>query len=80
MDINAYSPTTDALLFSWSEIAALEASSPEFRLVSKTSIMSQGPQYSANQVPFDLIDSSDGVDPATFAKDFQQRLAEVVLD
>lgn len=81
MDINPFSPATDALLFEWAEILAMVAdTAPEIRLVSKDSVMSQGPQYSTNTVPYDLIDSSDGVDPAEFAREFQQRLSKVVLE
>lgn len=82
MDINPYSPQTDSLLFDWQEILAIEPDkqAPQLRLVSKDTIMSNGPQYSAHQVPYDLIDSSDGVDPATFAKEFQQRLAKATFD
>lgn len=87
MDINPYSPNTDSLLFTWHEILALKTSAaatlkttPELRLVSKASVMSHGPQYSAHQVPFDLIDTSDGVDPATFAHDLHQKMARAAFD
>ena len=80
MDINPYSPSTDSLLFDWPEILKMQSDGvPEIRLVSKDTVMSNGPQYSAHQVPYELIDSSDGVDPATFARDFQQKLAKATL-
>jgi hypothetical protein len=48
--------------------------------VSKDTVLSQGPQYSAHQVPFDLVDASDGVDVAEFARSFQTKLAKAALD
>lgn len=92
MDINPYCRTTDALLFAWSEILAMPSSlstgtaaetgteTPEMRLVSADSIMSHGPRYSAHQVPLELIETSDGVDPATFAEEFQRKLARATFD
>lgn len=81
MDINPFSPNTDPLLFQWKEVLNKSATEgPEIRLVSPNSVMSQGPQYSAHQVPYELIDNSDGVDPATFTMEFQQKLAKSVFD
>ncbi len=79
-DINPYSTTTDSLLFEWSEIQdKLSVDKPELRLVSSDSVMTHGPQFSSHQVPYDLIDSSDGLDVAEFARTFQQKLARAAI-
>ncbi|CCG80865.1 Cell division cycle protein 123 [Taphrina deformans PYCC 5710] len=81
MDINPFSPTTDAKLFTWREILDRPAhEAPELRLVAKGTVMTGGPEYTAHRVPLELVESSDGVDPITFAETFQRKLATAVFD
>ncbi|OQR98284.1 cell division cycle protein [Achlya hypogyna] len=56
LDINVYGPVTDALLFSWDELAAWEPSdNVDFRVVaSPTGVVADS--YSQYKVPVDLVD------------------------
>lgn len=76
MDISPCSPSTDGLLFRWQELLAFDDQDPvELRLVSKETTFSNAPQFSAHQVPLDMVDASQGKTVAEFAEEFQTRLA-----
>ncbi|KAK7205947.1 D123-domain-containing protein [Myxozyma melibiosi] len=81
VDINPFSPTTDSLTFSWSELLSLDPSSslpPELRLVSAEDgvhSFSTKP-FSESMVPRDVVDASltGGVGIAEFAKQWRDML------
>lgn len=57
IDINPFSRTTDALLFSWNEILNLK--SLELRLVNRYSTAKfAAKEHSENHVPFDVVDAA----------------------
>ncbi|BFZ57865.1 hypothetical protein PYCC9005_004920 [Savitreella phatthalungensis] len=80
MDISPCARSTDGLLFSWPELLTLQGDDVELRLVDEHAVMASHPQFSAHQVPYDLVDGSDGRTVAEFAEEFQRRLASAAID
>ncbi|KAK9475013.1 D123-domain-containing protein, partial [Dipodascopsis tothii] len=82
IDINPFASQTDSLLFSWDEILALPYADadrdPELRLLHKDDNVRSfsSKQYSAHQVPKDVVDASlaDGKGIAEFAKQWREML------
>ncbi|KAI9102671.1 D123-domain-containing protein [Phlyctochytrium arcticum] len=87
VDFNAFSKTTDSLLFDWSEIiAASPQTNPEqypiFRIITSNRQASQCtyPTYSSSRLPRDTIDLSDGQSIQQFAEDFRRQLDGAMAD
>lgn len=83
IDFNPYATRTDALLFSWEEIAGLPRTSehPIFRVVASEAQASQSmPAFSHNRYPKEVVGLSDGASIAEFAEKWRGALAETVLD
>ncbi|GAO49688.1 hypothetical protein G7K_3834-t1 [Saitoella complicata NRRL Y-17804] len=88
IDINAFSPSTDTLLFTWPEILDMphgdgdeEAEEIDFRLVHKGDNVGtfNAPAYSAHRVPKDVVDASSGADIAEFAEKWRKLVAESAI-
>lgn len=95
IDLNPYSPSTDPLLFSYEQLAALLLSSsspssssspaspslPILRLITSPSqSASSMPRYSHNRYPKDVVELSEGQSVAEFAKEWMGRVAEAAVD
>ncbi|BGP16669.1 hypothetical protein JCM10213_000415 [Rhodosporidiobolus nylandii] len=96
IDLNPYSPSTDPLLFSYEQLAALfrASSSPDssssssptpplpvLRLITSPSqSASSMPRYSHNRYPKDVVELSEGQSVAEFAKEWMGRVAEAAVD
>ncbi|SCZ88487.1 BZ3500_MvSof-1268-A1-R1_Chr2-1g04442 [Microbotryum saponariae] len=91
LDFNPYSSTTDALLFTWSELneiviptsdASRTSTLPEIRIVTSAAMLANQalPAFSHNRYPKDVVELSDGASIAEFAKEWAARLEEGVLD
>ncbi|KAI9146502.1 D123-domain-containing protein [Paraphysoderma sedebokerense] len=78
VDFNPFSVETDALLYSWPEILQMSTAPcrPLLRIVESQMEASQStaPAFTANRLPMDVIDLSNGRDIADFAKRFDEEL------
>ncbi len=82
VDFNPYSSATDSLLLPWDTIHALPASGRELPVVAvvEDAVTQPLPSFSHNRYPKDVVELSDGASVAEFAKEWQERLKEAVLD
>ncbi|SGY93614.1 BQ5605_C037g11599 [Microbotryum silenes-dioicae] len=91
LDFNPYSSTTDALLFTWSELNEIviptsdgsrTATLPEIRIVTSAAMSANQalPAFSHNRYPKDVVELSDGASIAEFAKEWAAKLEKGVLD
>ncbi|GAA5979682.1 hypothetical protein JCM5350_003811 [Sporobolomyces pararoseus] len=89
IDFNPYSPSTDSLLFSYSELASLSTSAPSSSSTTTTLpilkiVESEGsagalPRYSHNRYPKDVVELSEGQSVAEFAKVWGEKLKDAAL-
>jgi hypothetical protein len=76
LDFNPFSPTTDPLLFQWSEILESESDNCTFKCnLSEKEAQGTEPAYTFNRLPKEAFDfSHDGSSIADFAKRFNDEL------
>ncbi|CDH58331.1 cell division cycle 123 homolog (cerevisiae) [Lichtheimia corymbifera JMRC:FSU:9682] len=78
IDFNPFSPTTDSLLYDWTELVEFNPLDPEFepefRIIESVvdSRVCNAPRFATNMVPKDVIDLSDGRTVAEFAEEFER--------
>ncbi|KAJ8653405.1 hypothetical protein O0I10_010951 [Lichtheimia ornata] len=78
IDFNPFSPTTDSLLYDWTELMEFNPLNPEFepefRIIESVvdSRVCNAPRFATNMVPKDVIDLSDGRTVAEFAEEFER--------
>lgn len=87
IDFNAYTESTDPLLFSWIHLNSLAISpssvqpAPELRVVDNEAQASQAmPRFSHNRYPKEMVQMSEGQSVADFAREWAGQLAEGVQD
>ncbi|KAJ2991664.1 hypothetical protein HDV02_003638 [Globomyces sp. JEL0801] len=75
VDFNPFIPSTDPLLFEWSELLVQEFNEPVFRYnKSADEAQSNQPAYTHNRLPKEAFDFSENSTIAEFAQRFQQEL------
>lgn len=76
VDINAFSRTTDLLLFTWHELTELQTNNAEvdFRLVTQHNLARfAAKEHSENYVPRDIVDASlDSLAMANLAREWNK--------
>ena len=77
MDMNVFDETTDALLFSWSELK--QPLKAELRLIDSPHL-AQEPPFALNRLPRDVYDYSQGESVLGFMEKFQQACLEQQLE
>ncbi|GAA5950528.1 hypothetical protein JCM3765_000519 [Sporobolomyces pararoseus] len=89
IDFNPYSPSTDSLLFSYSELASLSSpvssssstatTLPILKVVGSEGSAGALPRYSHNRYPKDVVELSEGQSVAEFAKVWGEKLKDATL-
>ncbi|KAI8580275.1 hypothetical protein K450DRAFT_237687 [Umbelopsis ramanniana AG] len=81
VDFNPFSPTTDGLLYEWAELYQIspDDNNADIRIITSQVEANMrarcAPSFSANMVPKDVVDLSNGQTIAQFAEDFHKAMA-----
>jgi hypothetical protein len=82
IDMNPFAPRTDPGLFEWGEILGMsaEGDDTEIRLVSQEERGIIGIEFSAQRLPRDVVDASQGKGVVEFAVEWEEMLRNGVQD
>ena len=79
IDMNPFAPRTDPGLYEWREVLAMtEDQDVEIRLVREEDRGIAGIEFSAQRVPRDLVDASQGKSVVEFAVEWEEMLRKGV--
>ena len=74
IDINPFAPRTDPGLYSWDEILRMQGEHVDLRLVEQEDGGISGIEFSAQRVPLDVVEASQGRGVIEFAVEWEQIL------
>lgn len=80
IDMNPFAPRTDPGLFSWDEILRMKGEDVEIRLVMEEDRGISGIEFSAQRVPLDVVEASQGRGVVDFAVEWEEMLRKGVAD
>lgn len=74
MDINPFAPRTDPGLFEWSEILGMREGEVDVRFVEENERRIGGLEFSAQRVPREVVEVSQGRGVVEFAVEWEEML------
>jgi len=74
IDMNPFAPRTDPGLFEWNEILEMRDGEVEVRFVKENERRIGGLEFSAQRVPRDVVDASQGRGVVEFAVEWEEML------
>jgi len=81
IDMNPFAPRTDPGLFEWREVLGMTRDGEvEIRLVREQERGIVGMEFSAQRVPRDVVDASQGKNVVEFAIEWEEMLRKSVQD
>ena len=78
IDMNPFAPRTDPGLFEWTEILEMRDGEVEVRFVQENERRIGGLEFSAQRVPKDVVDVSQGRGVVEFAVEWEKMLRKGV--
>jgi hypothetical protein len=78
IDINPFAPRTDPGLYSWDEILDMDGEGVDIRLVTEMDRGISGIEFSAQRVPIEVVEVSQGRGVVEFAVEWEEMLRKGV--